>query len=86
MKFSRFFKDKEGKWVLYQHPNLLLWLWILVQAISILVFQLEHKGIAALADMLLFAWSYSELTRGDSPFRRMLGGIIMAFLVIGLFV
>jgi len=82
----RFFKDKQGKRVLYQHPNLLLWLWILTQAISILIFRRDNQSLNSLSDLLLFTWSYMEIRFGVSPFRRALGGVVALFIIVGLFV
>lgn len=81
--FARFFQNEKGEWVLYQHPNLLLGLWIVVQLLSF--FMKDIKALAVFASMLLFAWAYNELRQGESSFRRVLGAGILAILLINVF-
>ena len=85
MKLDRFFKNCEGKWVLYQHPNLLLWLWIITQVVGIVIFKRENQAVNSLSNLLLFTWAYQEIFDGESPFRRVLGGVVVVGIAIGLF-
>lgn len=77
---ERFFKDKHGKWAVVQFPNPLLAIWIILVVISWLFPALHFK---VLQTCVLFAWSYLELTAGDSPFRKTLGGVVLVSVIIG---
>jgi hypothetical protein len=86
MSAKAFFENKHGKTVIYQHPNVLLWLWLVVQVVNIAAFKANQPALSTLAGMLLFAWAYGELTQGESPFRKALGGIVLAVTIIMVFV
>lgn len=63
---------------MWQAPNLLLWLWIVLK---LLQFALTDNDVAAsvgnLSKAVLFAWAYLELTEGESHFRRLLGLVVI---------
>jgi len=83
---GRIFKDKDGKIIIWQDPNIPLWGWI-VFSISGIVFQhgAGHKGLQHLAEASLFTWAYLEIRTGESIFRRILGIIITIGIVYGFF-
>lgn len=81
---KHFFKDKQGKVVIWQRPNILLSIWIL----AILVLQILpdghlKSGIAQLNSAVLFAWAYLELTSGVNYLRKSLGLVVLAAVIIG---
>lgn len=82
MKIDQFFKDEHGKWAVVQWPNILLWAWIGIVAVS-LFWHDSHLKI--LQSCVLFAWAYLEITEGDSYFRRILGAVVMATVLFGIF-
>lgn len=72
-----FFKDKSGKIVIAQWPNLPLWF-------ALFFFVLENFStgtIQLLGTSGLFAslvvWSYLEISSGVNGFRKLLGVIVM---------
>lgn len=79
---ERFFKDKEGHWAIIQLPNLLLSLWIVLLIINLLV---HSSQVKLLQTALIFTWAYLELTQGDSYFRRSLGAVVLAGVVVSFF-
>ena len=87
-KRPSFLKDKNGKVVLWQFPNALLFAWIFFAVVA-LVFQsvvpIKH-GFDRLASAVLFAWSYQEITTGVNYFRRTLGLVVMGLVVYGFFI
>lgn len=81
-----FFKDKDGKLAIIQWPNIPLWVWIISSiALRILKHGRPHAGFAFLAGASLFAWAYLEITSGLSPFRKVLGGLVILATVLGHF-
>ena len=84
--FDRIFKNKDGKLVLWQNPNLPLWGWI---ASSVLGAVFKHGNLHSSFQLLgkaaLFAWAYLEIRSGESIFRRILGAVVMANILIGVF-
>ena len=41
-----------------------------------------HATLSFFSVALLFTWAYLELTRGDSPIRRVMGATVLAGMVI----
>ena len=76
-----FFTDRTtGRVVVAQWPNAPLWLWI-VATIAWRLTGLAWLTWPARAGLLV--WALLELTRGNSPFRRVLGAVVTAGLVLG---
>ncbi|MGY4515851.1 hypothetical protein [Lysobacter sp. HA18] len=77
-----FLSDEHGRLVIVQRPNLLITLWALFAALA---FALRgsrwHDVVAFIASGFLFAWTWLELTDGDSPFRRILGAAVLVGMV-----
>jgi hypothetical protein len=84
---GRFFRNPEtGEFVVVQMPNLPLSIW-LAATLARLVFTPHGSAGTALSVMgtvSLAVWAVLEAARGDSPFRRVLGGLVLAGVVIGL--
>jgi len=72
--------------VLFQPPNPPLWGWIAFR-IAALLFSSgrPHAGLTFLATASLFTWGYLELAHGVNGFRRTIGGLILAAIVVGQF-
>ncbi|HSW74809.1 MAG TPA: hypothetical protein VLG16_02970 [Candidatus Saccharimonadales bacterium] len=84
--FSRIFKDKEGKVIIWQSPNVLLWCWIVSSVLGTLFkHRAGHTGLQRLAEASLFAWAYLEIRTGASIFRQILGAVIITGVVYGFF-
>lgn len=83
--FKDFFRDKKGKYVLWQKPNAPLWIafgfWLL-GFIPLQILELISRWGVTLS---LLYWSYLEIARGESPFRRLLGTITLIYTVFQLF-
>jgi len=85
-KFKAFFQDKDGHTVLWQSPNPLLYGWIVFKIVGMIVTKGRlRSGSEHLSTAFIFAWSYFEVTKGASSFRRLLGLVIMAMVVISFF-
>ncbi len=83
---ERFFKDKDGKWAVFQFPNTLLFVWV---GITVLLWVLGSGVIVdvmrLIQTIVLVAWASIELIDGDSNFRRVLGAIVLIFIIFGNF-
>jgi hypothetical protein len=84
--FDAIFKNKNGKIVLWQFPNIPLASWIFLSLLELLIKQSRaHSGVHALAEASLFVWAYLEIKMGVSLFRRILGGLVLLSLIISFF-
>lgn len=78
------FKDKHGKVVVFQSPNIPIGLWFIctifakfTNASSTLHHILETVGFGA-----LFTWAWLEIFQGTTYFRRILGGLILVCSIV----
>lgn len=82
---DRFFRDPEtGRVVVVQVPNLPLVLFFVLRGAELLLSPhgwvrdaLHWGGTAALT-----WWAVDEVARGSSPFRRVLGALVLAYVVV----
>jgi hypothetical protein len=76
---SWWFRSADGRPVLGQFPNPALWVWATALVIGWADLAADHAtlvdGIAAGA---LVVWALDEVVRGASPFRRLLGAVVLA--------
>jgi len=83
----RFFTNpKTGELVVAQWPNTALWAFLgtsIVRRVVHLHGAVE-TFVAIVAAVSLGWWAVDEIVRGESPFRRVLGGVVLAALVLGL--
>jgi hypothetical protein len=84
---SRFFRNpRTGEIVVAQKPNAPLWLYLAATVATVLFRPDGTIGtlLSALTTLALVVWALLEITRGDSPFRRTLGAVVLAAIVVGL--
>ena len=81
-----FFRDKNGKIVIIQPPNLPLYIWS-ITSVTKLFFPTGsiNSALDLIATIALFIWSVAELFQGDSYFRRTLGAIVLLGIIISRF-
>ncbi len=80
-----FIRDKDGKVLVWQNPNLALWLWVGLKLLSLVVGGWWGQLISLIALGAIIGWSSLELLRGQSYFRRTLGLIVLIFSLTSLF-
>ncbi len=85
--FGRLFRNPEtGELAIVQLPNIPLWIFIVATAGRLLL--RPHGAVATAVSIVsgiaIVWWSIDEILRGDSLFRRMLGGVVLAAIVAGL--
>ena len=84
---DRFFRNPDtGNVVIAQAPNRPLWIFLAATVVRLVA---RPDGTAATATGLvgtaaLAWWATDEVLRGDSPFRRVLGSVVLVATVIGL--
>lgn len=83
--WDKFWKDKQGNVVVYQHPNIPLIAWLLLALVSLFVSEkladlLWHISLAVLA-----VWALLELFKGVNYFRRVLGAIVLVMIILAVF-
>jgi len=84
---SNFFRNPEtGDVVIAQMPNIPLWIFLAATAVRLVLSPHGALGtaISVVATASLVVWSTLEIWRGDSPFRRVLGGVVLIAVVAGL--
>ncbi len=74
-------RDKDGRVVLWQRPNLPILVWA---AARVLQWPLSGRaeqfvGLAGTAAILF--WAVLEIVDGTTPFRRVLGGLVLALSI-----
>ncbi len=83
---SWLFRSREtGKLTVAQRPNAPL---IVFMAAVVLRWIFHPTGtvgtiVAAVAAVALIIWAGDEVIRGVNPWRRILGGVVLAFTIVG---
>lgn len=79
------FCDSKGRLVLFEFPNVPLLLaiatWISLQ---ILHGNTIHFWLEIVFNLALVVWAILEIFWGNSNFRKLLGSLVLAYIVIGL--
>ena len=82
MKLPDFFRNKQNQVVIWQTPNLLLWMWIVATTLTHILDEGTPQEIfKAIARAAIIVWAILEVSAGASYFRRSLG---IAVLIITL--
>lgn len=84
--FGRFFRNPQsGELAIAQRPNLPLAIF-LVATLGRLAFDPQGAvgtAVSLVAAVGLVWWAVEEIVRGDSPFRRVLGGVVLVVFTLG---
>jgi len=82
-----FFRNRDtGEIVVAQAPNLPLWIFIAATAVR-LVFQPDGTAgtvVSIVSTVAIVVWALIEIAAGSSPFRRVLGGVVLLAVLAGL--
>jgi len=75
-----------GELTIAQVPNAPLIVFLVAVVVRLLLHPSGTVGtvVGALATVALIVWAGDEIVRGVNPWRRMLGGGVLAFTLIGL--
>lgn len=75
------FRDRNtGRITIAQFPNAALWLFLVATVLQLLLDPTGNlrTGLRLLAAAGLIWWAVDELLRGVNPWRRLLGGVVLA--------
>ena len=83
--WDKFWKDKEGNVVVYQHPNVFIIGWLILALVSLFVEEpladtLWHASLAVLA-----VWALLEIFKGVNYLRRALGVFVLLLVILAVF-
>ena len=81
---DNFFRDKNGRVVVWQTPNLPLWLWIVSLLLGRWLHGTAHTLVSSAGNLALLIWAVLEVARGDSLFRRLLGTVVLTGMTVSL--
>ncbi|HSW77821.1 MAG TPA: hypothetical protein VLG36_03420 [Candidatus Chromulinivoraceae bacterium] len=85
-KAESILKNRDGRIVLWQMPNLLLWIWIVLKLLTLGASSGRlHLALEQLSNAVLFTWAYLEIAEGVTVLRKILGSVVMTLLVFGFF-
>jgi len=79
--FDWLLRDRTGRVVLWQRPNLPLIIWIVAWLLAWPLHGALHQAVRFVGGAALFVWAVLELFDGASPFRRLLGLVVLAAMV-----
>lgn len=80
-RLRRFFSDAKGRIVIAQRPNAPLVAWAVLAIAARATRDEWHGFFAFFSAAALVAWTALELLQGESPFRRVLGGAVLLWMV-----
>jgi hypothetical protein len=76
--FDKTFRDREGKIVIAQMPNLPIIVWISASLLGLIFTTGKiNTGLNLVAFGSLFTWAWEELFQGVNYFRKTLGLIVL---------
>jgi hypothetical protein len=83
---DKLLKDKNGRIVVWQSPNIPLAGWFIFMVAAKLLHDGALKnGAQFLSTAFIFTWAFLEITKGDSYFRRLLGLVIFLMTILAHF-
>lgn len=78
----KLFEDKNGHIVIGQRPNLPIIVWAVAQVLTwVPAVRAWHELLSLIAFGSLFTWAWLEIFQGACLFRRLLGTLVMIFLL-----
>jgi hypothetical protein len=85
--FDKVFRNPDtGELAVIQVPNLPLIVFLVATAVRMAFHPHGTAGtaVSVVSAVALGIWSIDEIARGDSLFRRILGGVVLVTMVVGL--
>ncbi len=80
--FNALFRSKDGRLVIWQRPNWPLWVWIIATGLGLTVGGIAKNVVGTIGLFSLAIWAVMEIRSGDSLFRRILGGVVLAIVLV----
>ncbi len=86
MRFDWFFRNaKTGRLVVAQFPNPPLWVFAAATLLRWSPYGAHDSELRWIASGALIVWGLDELVRGDAPWRRLLGAVVLGWQLWNLF-
>lgn len=83
---DKFWHDKNGKFVVWQKPNLFLWIWIVATVMSIIMnTNAVERFMVFIGGIAIIIWSIMEIYSGVNYFRRLLGVCVLMLIIASRF-
>lgn len=82
--WDKFWRDDQGRVVIWQSPNWPLIVWAIFTFLSLFFSGKVSHGLSYAGTAALIYWSYLEIFKGANYFRRLLGLLILAYSIITL--
>jgi len=79
--WDKIWKDRDGRVVLWQMPNIWLIGWAVFTTVSLFFGGRVGDAFFWIASASLVVWSLLEIFRGDDYFRRVLGLAVLAYAI-----
>ncbi len=76
-------KDRRGRVVLFQSPNVPILLWIVFTMLGMFLHGSPKTVAGYIAFGSLFTWAWLEITAGATYFRRALGVVVLFASLVG---
>ena len=84
-RLGSFFRDASGRLVVVEVPNPALVVWLAATVLRRSPYDSHDAELRWIGSGALIAWSLDELVRGASPFRRLLGAVVLTWQLVTLF-
>lgn len=82
---SWWFRDSDGRQTLWQWPNPALSVWLVTVVLGRFDLSAAHETtVDGVRHGALLVWALDEVVRGASPFRRVLGAVVLAGQLVSL--
>ena len=83
---SWWFRSSDGRLTLWQPPNAALCVWLITLVLARFDLSPSHTtAVTGIRHGALLVWALDEVVRGASPFRRVLGAVVLAAQLVSLF-
>jgi hypothetical protein len=82
-----FFRNPDtGEIVVVQAPNVPLWVFLAATAVRLVFHPNGTAGtvVSIVSTVAIVVWAVIEIAAGSSPFRRVLGGVVLLVVLAGL--
>ena len=82
---SWWFRDSDGRLTLWQLPNPALCVWLVAVVLGRFDLSATHAtAVDGVRHGALLVWALDEVVRGASPFRRLLGAVVLVAQLVSL--
>jgi ABC-type uncharacterized transport system permease subunit len=82
--WDKFWRDEEGRVVIWQTPNAWLIGWATATFVSLFFNGRTADVLTFIGSVSLIVWSVLEVTKGANYFRRLLGLVVLIFSIASL--